>query len=466
MPHDFENGFPGAPPTIRLLAFPLVAHCLVACLSAPSTPASQPRKAAPSLRTFLQREVEVNGLPSLVVVVADGERALASEAIGIASRHDKRAADLDTYYRIGSVTKLFTGTVLMILRDQGRLGLDDPVSKFILEIDGVVHPKGDATAITIRHLLSHRSGLQRECPPSVKRRPDSPMTEQDILAGLKGQALLHVPGTMELYSNQAMSLVGVLVSRAAGMSLRDVMQRSLFTPLGIGCVWDDSAVPRGRLADGYELGGDDARPGKRTMGGADEADGGLYCTARDLVRFAQLFLRGGAAGERVLKETSRQQAMRERINWGCSSKSPLGRACGHSGLIDDYAADLHLFLDHGRAVVTLTNAAAAEAISAINRKVAAGLLTRTAWRQLETPEQPVFPEAAGRHLQSLLSEPPTPELVRAHIAADQLKIVGGAEVMAKLLQDALELPPDGRAALTGSLIDSLDETVEPEAEQA
>ena len=92
---------------------------------------------------------------------------------------------------------------------------------------------------------------------------------------------------------------------------------------------------------------------------------------------------------------------------------------------------------YGRAVISLTNAAAAEATSDVNRKVAIGLFTGAPWQQLETAEAPVFLDQARLHFQAVLSGPPTAELLRAHISAEQLKLVGGAGVLEKLMRDAV-----------------------------
>ena len=413
----------------------IAAGCTSSSLKPGKEPADAP--SLTTLRSFLEREMEVNGLPSLVVVVADKNRILAAEAVGLADRKEHRAADVDAFYRIGSVTKLFTGTALMALKEQGKLGLDDPVSRFIPEIAGVVHPPGDMTPITLRHLVAHLSGLPREFPPLSGKDPDGPMSENDVLAALQGEALLAAPGTQRIYSNQAMALVGVVIARAAGMPFREVVQQRVLGPLGLRCVWDEKDVPLGKLAQGYALGDAGDVPGRRLKEGAKESDGGLYCSARDLVRFGQLFLHvTPGEDERALATSTRLQARDERINWGCNDVEGLGRSCGHSGLIDDYSTDLHLFMDRKTLVVTLTNASAAMPNSAIAGKVARGMLGGQPWKLLETPEVPVFLPEAQAHFQAILTGPVTARLMQDHVIPEQFKMVGGVDVLVQLVTNA------------------------------
>ena len=397
-----------------------------------TTTVSEPTPTAlAALHSFLEREADVHGLPSIAVAVADRNRIIAGDAVGLANRNENRRADIDTYYRIGSVTKLFTGTLLLILRDQGKLGLDDPVAKFVPEIEGVVHPAGDRTQITIRHLVTHKSGLPRDLPASAEGKPGEPITDKKIVAALHGQALVAVPGTTAIYSNQAMALVGVVLARAAGRPFRQAMQENLLTPFDIKCVWDDKDVPREHLAEGYALGSSDDKAGERSVGDGMESAGGLYCSARELARFGQLFLHIKPDGdERTLKATSRAEAMREHINWGCHEKKPTGMACGHNGLIDDYAASLHLFAVRGVVVVALTNAAAIEALASLDRRIAAGLFVGTPWKRLATPEVPVFPDEARAHYQAVLDGPATMKQLQSHFVADQFNVVGGVAILA------------------------------------
>jgi CubicO group peptidase (beta-lactamase class C family) len=437
-------------PTPSWLIAGLVTVLLSACATTMrprAAPAAQPTSipgpaaaATGSLWSFLEHEADINGLPSVTVVVADRNGILDGGSVGFADRKEHRHADFGTYYRIGSLTKLITNAALLSLRDEGKLTLDDPVSKFIPEIEDVVHPPGDQTPILIRHLLTHRSGLERDCPRSKHPNATGPDTEVDLLDCLEGQKLLFVPGSAGAYSNQGMALVGLIVSRAANMPYRLFIQKRVLDPLEMHCVWDDVAVPPHTLAQGYPLGSEEAEPGYRHAYGIEESAGGLYCSARDLATFASLFLHTHEGeDERVLSTRSRREALEQGLNWSCQGPTPFGRICGHAGLIDDYGASLLLFFGRHRAIITLTNAAAEDPAQRIGLKVASGLFGGVPWSTLETPPVPVFVDDARAHLEAVLAGPVTPDVVEKHLRPEEVRAVGGVESVVRKVGDMVSV---------------------------
>src|SRR5213078_4552886 len=145
---------------------PVVEQIFAPGLPAPSSadPDRRAKLAAafPALDKALEKERMADNVPGVIVgVVIDGELAYA-KGFGVVDPATKTVPDADTVYRIGSITKSFTGLALLSLRDDGVLGLDDPLARWIPEAGKLVYPTRDARPITLRQLAQHTSGLPRE----------------------------------------------------------------------------------------------------------------------------------------------------------------------------------------------------------------------------------------------------------------------------------------------------------------
>jgi len=152
--------------------------------------------------------------PSLAVaVVADGQVVL-SRVLGMADVAAKKPADARTLYRIGSVTKTFTAALILALRDGGQLELDRPAEQYLPELANLVYPFPDTARITLRHLLTHSSGLPRIGSFDYTR-PDAQVTEAVLLGAVAEAGLEAAPGERYAYSNFGMSLAGFLAGRTS-----------------------------------------------------------------------------------------------------------------------------------------------------------------------------------------------------------------------------------------------------------
>jgi CubicO group peptidase (beta-lactamase class C family) len=190
-------------------------------------------------------ELAAQKLPGLALgVVIDGELAY-EKGFGFADLEKKTKPDADTIFRIGSITKSVTGLAILSLRDDGALALDDPLTRLVPETAGLVYPTTDAAPITLRQLLTHKSGL----PGQGAFGPDGP-TEATILASLASFPLDNAPGTTYQYSNLGFSLLGIAAARAGRAPFREIVSARILRPLGmISTVWDRASTramaPRG-----------------------------------------------------------------------------------------------------------------------------------------------------------------------------------------------------------------------------
>lgn len=216
---------------------------------------------------LVQRAQRDGRIPALAVALHRGDRPLWTYQIG---------ADPDTQFRIGSVTKTFTSVLLMRCRDDGLLDLDDPVGR---HLDLPAH--GD---LTVRRLLSHTAGLQREPFGDVwdsLRAPDT----GTLLSDLARVERVLPPGRRYHYSNLGMAILGYLVGKLRGGTWEEVLIDQILTPLGLAGV---TVRPTGKATTGYlvDAYSDHARPEPSTDFGAVGPAGQLWGTATDLARWA------------------------------------------------------------------------------------------------------------------------------------------------------------------------------------
>lgn len=175
------------------------------------------------------------GVPSAsIAVVRDGEIVFA-KAYGKQSETMK-APSTSAPYQIASVSKQFTAAALLLLEDDGKLSLDDTVSKYVPGITG-----GDK--ITLRQLLSHTSGLQDYWPQDYSfAAMEKPVTPQGIVDRWAKKPLDFDPGTQWQYSNTGYVVAGMIVEKVAGMPLLDFLQARIFKPLGMTAMDQDKAI--------------------------------------------------------------------------------------------------------------------------------------------------------------------------------------------------------------------------------
>ena len=224
----------------------------------------------------LVREAQsASRLPSLVAAVFRGAELVWSEAVGLADVEEGGEATVGTQFPVASITKTFTATAVMRLRDEGKLELDDPLAKHL--------PEAAHGSPTIRRMLAHASGLQREPPGEVWESLEFP-GEAELLARLDEAEQVLPPSTAWHYSNLAYALLGHVVTRLSGMPLHDYVRGHLHEPLGLEhTTWGPSepaALPY--FIEPYS---DAVRREPVLELGGKGGESGLYSTVGDLCRW-------------------------------------------------------------------------------------------------------------------------------------------------------------------------------------
>jgi D-alanyl-D-alanine carboxypeptidase len=277
---------------------------------APTTAAARPDRtaAAPSLRQLAKHVVAV-GAPGAVVFVSDAKGARAGSA-GYANVRTKERLGQGHAFRVGSVTKTFVATIVLQLESEGVLGLDDPIERWL---PGLV-PNGGA--ITLRHLLSHTSGIYNytDDPRLLQQMRRNRLTvwaPEALVRLATSHPPLFAPGGGWSYSNTGFILLGLVVEKATGTPLEAQLRRRIFDPLGLMRTSLPAAptLPA-PFSHGYVLEGNglvatpNGRPADVTVWSPSWAwaAGGVVSTVGDLARFYASLLGGALLPPRQLAE--------------------------------------------------------------------------------------------------------------------------------------------------------------------
>ncbi|HEU5245193.1 MAG TPA: serine hydrolase domain-containing protein [Gaiellaceae bacterium] len=352
-----------------------------------------PERLSSRLERLVRKEQREKRTPSITAAVRRDGELVWETAVGVADTAAGVEATSDTQYRIGSITKTFTAAAIMQLRDAGKLDLEDPLDR---------HVEGAAHAPTIRRLLSHASGLQRETQDAswLTLRFASP----DELLETLGQAELVLPaGARFHYSNLAFALLGIVVERVSGLPYQDYVRERLLEPVGLTRVSFEPEAPaaKGYLAQPYADGVWD------TIGvetGAWASAGQLWGTAADICRWGAFL---ADPDESVLASSSAEemrtvQAIDDHERW--LSGYGLGLAlrrdddrilAGHSGSMPGFIAQLLFSAREKVVAVTLTNESEASlgdlCLALVQTTIEEWPVAPETWRIGEPPPDDVVP---------------------------------------------------------------------------
>ena len=246
-------------------------------------------RAFPEIERYLTGRMASDHLPGLAFgIVIDGELAYG-KGLGVRDVPTGGPVDLDTAFRIASMTKSFTALSVLKLRDEGRLTLDDPVARHVKELAGLPYPTRDSAPLTIRQLLTHSEGFPEDNPWGDRQLAIGDDVFARWLAA--GIPFSNAPGTAFEYSNYGFAILGRVVARASGRRYRDYVEESILRPLGMTATrWEAASVPSAHLAKGYQWTDGAWQEEPPLADGAFGAMGGLITTGRDLARYVAFLL--------------------------------------------------------------------------------------------------------------------------------------------------------------------------------
>lgn len=314
------------------------------------------------------------GVPSASIAVVKNGKIAYARAYGKQSDTIAQART-DIPYQIASISKQFTAAALLLLEDQGKLSLDDPVSRYVVGIT-----EGDT--ITIRQLLSHTSGLQDYWPQDYSfAAMEHPTTPQKIVDRWAKKPLDFPPGTQWQYSNTGYVVAGMIVEKVSGMKLLDFLNQYIFKPLDMHPVDQDLAVGNGYAAPYHRYALGPVRPEKRAAAGWLFAAGELAMTPSDLARWdiARINRTVLPADDWQTQETP--VLLADGKNTGYGLGVDIGTIKGlryieHSGEAVGFLSENIVYPDQKDAVVVFTNSDFSNAASTMCRGIAALIIPR------------------------------------------------------------------------------------------
>jgi D-alanyl-D-alanine carboxypeptidase len=367
---------------ISLSAAPPAAMCAQDTPSpAPADPAAQkpvnglPNNLASRIDTVAEEVLTSTGVPSASIAIVRNGMVAYTHAYGDARLDPETRATVGMRYSIGSISKQFTAAAVLLLQQDGKLSLDDPVSKYLPDLTR-------ANEVTIRMLLSHTSGYQDYWPQDYLMPPMRvATTSQHILDVWAKKPLDFEPGTRWQYSNTNYVIAGRIVEQVSGMEIFRFLQQRIFTPLKMESVYNSDIA---RLADTdaqgyirYALG--PLRPAPKEGAGWVFAAGELAMPAYDLALWNISVMNHSL----LTPDSYKQMFTSVKLKDGTDPHYSLGmetnaiqghRALEHAGEVSGFVSENMVFPDDHVSITVLTNQDAIAAASIIAAQIAPILL--------------------------------------------------------------------------------------------
>jgi CubicO group peptidase (beta-lactamase class C family) len=276
---------------------------------------AQTNDASPRIAARMQEMIGAKEIPGAVTLVATGKRITHLAAIGDAGPAGSKPLRKDSIFWIASMTKPITGTAILMLQDEGKLSVNDPVSKYIPQMAQLKTPSGQPANITLKHLMMHTSGL----PEATTDEGAAAKTLADLIPAYLNKPMQFEPGSRWQYCQSGINTLGRIIEVVSGQPFAKFLEERLFKPLGMKDAGfylrpdqlsrlvtpvrrgDDGTLTETtvRLLQGKSPTSTDRYPA---------ANGGLFSTATDYSRFARMILNQGTLdGKRYLKAESVRQ---------------------------------------------------------------------------------------------------------------------------------------------------------------
>ncbi len=318
---------------------------------------------------WVEAQLAQRDQPGISVGIIYDQTLIWSRGFGYANVAQQTPTTPETLYRIASITKLFTSTAIMQLRDEGRLQLDDPVKKHLPWFE-IRNPHEDTPVLTIRHLLTHAGGLPREAAYPYWSTNEFP-TMEEVQQALPDQEFSIPTGSDWKYSNLGLALAGEIVAAVTGVPYNEYVMQHILQPLGMENTFVET-VPADHplLATGYNrrlphVAVREAGPHTDCRGIGPAAN--MASNVTDLAKFVMLQFRSGPRqGNQILAATTLREMHRVQwLNDDWSAGRGIGfylwrlhgrTLVGHGGALLGYRTDLQFAPADKVGVVVLTNA--------------------------------------------------------------------------------------------------------------
>lgn len=319
----------------------------------------------------LQPFIDSGELPGIVTVVAKPDKVVSMECLGYQNIAKNKKMDSNSLFWIASQSKPFAGVAVMMLVEEGKLNLDEPVTTYLPELKDMQVSRikrndwqvteQPSQAITLRRLLTHTSGMSWVAGVQERTGKIDVLPFSLSLYVTAMTPLIADPGERFSYSNQGINIAATIVERVSGMPYEDFLQKRIFDPLGMK---NTTFWPMGKQLDQlvipYKL-GNDGKLAETTIDQLQyplddktkrfaEAAGGLFSTPNDLVKFYQMICNKGTFnGKRFLSEASVNEIGKDQTGEKVTEPRGLGWALGNNwiGHAGAYGTDSRVYLKDG-----------------------------------------------------------------------------------------------------------------------
>lgn len=355
----------------------------------------------PVIDSMYKLYAQENKIPGVAYAVVANGQVMHTGAIGYSDVENKVPLTSASVYRIASMTKSFAALAILKLRDDGKLRLDDPVSKYIPELNNVVPLTDDSPPITIKNLVTHTAGFPEDNPWADRQLE---RTDKELTDFIKNNvSLSNIPGLIYEYSNLGFAMIGTIITRVSGIHYEKYIRDNIFTPLGMNdTYWEYTDVPAARLVNGYRLVNGKWTKEKMLHSGAYGVMGGLLTSVDDFVKYMKMHLdawppRSGGDTLFIKRSSLREMHLPGNVsNLNAYFKKPSGEICpritsynfglgwakdcaekiqiGHSGGLPGFGTNWMFLPDYNLGIVSFCNLTY-QASSALNIRLLDTIIT-------------------------------------------------------------------------------------------
>ena len=323
--------------------------------------------AADKLDDLLKTKMETRKIPGLSLVVVRDGKVIKSMGYGLANVETETPATPETVYQLASVTKQFTATAIMMLAEDGKLTLDDPITKYLENVPSAWN------AVTVRHLLNHTSGIKSYTEVSgFATQSHKEVTAQDIIKIASDQPADFPPGEKWHYNNTGYYLLGVIIAKTSGKPYDEFLQERIFRPLEMKSTrLNVNRQVIKKRATGYTVKDGALCNGDYVSATQPYAAGALVSTVEDMAKWDKAL----TDGKLLKKESYTQMWSPTRLKDGKMEKYGFGwsvgdrnghREIGHGGGIQGFSTYIGRYPEDKLTVIVLANSDQANAQALAN----------------------------------------------------------------------------------------------------
>lgn len=337
----------------------LLSALLVVASALPLAAQAPPDRAALSaaIDSLAQQELAGGRVAGLAIAVARRGEVLLERGYGMADLEHEVPVTERTVFRLGSITKQFTAAAVMKLVEEGKLSLDDELTRFLPD-----YPTG-GRRITVRHLLEHTSGIKSYTSLGAwKAKERLDLSHEEMLALFQDEPFDFEPGTRFLYNNSGYYLLGMIIERVAGKSYGTYLNETFFRPLGLQSTsyCDERALVKHR-ARGYTVRAGSLANASPLSMTQPYAAGALCSTVQDLVRWQEALVGGKVVSEESYRAMTTSGTLESGTPTGYGFGLVVGGTLegrplvGHDGAINGFITSLAYLPDEELTVAVLIN---------------------------------------------------------------------------------------------------------------